>query len=64
MIIFYEKGDGDKPVEDFLDRLEPKMRAKLIGILQILQEKGNSLSEPYTKHLDDGIFEVRANSNT
>lgn len=40
------------------------MRAKLIGILQILQEKGNSLSEPYTKHLDDGIFEVRANSNT
>ena len=59
-IIFYEKSSADKPVEDFLDSLEPKMRAKLVGILQILQEKGNSLREPYTKHLDDGIFEVRA----
>lgn len=59
-IIFYEKSDNDKPVEDFLDSLEPKMRAKLVGTLQILQEKGNSLREPYTKHLDDGIFEVRA----
>ena len=59
-IIFYEKSDDDKPVEDFLDSLEPKMRAKLVGILQILQEKGNGLREPYTKHLDDGIFEVRA----
>jgi phage-related protein len=59
-IIFYEVSDEDKPVEYFLDSLEPKMRAKLIGILQILQEKGNELREPYTKHLNDGIFEVRA----
>lgn len=59
-IIFYEISDDDKPVEDFLDSLEPKMRAKLVGTLQILQEQGNSLREPYTKHLDDGIFEVRA----
>lgn len=28
-------------------------------ILKILQEKGNLLSEPYSKHLDDGIFEIR-----
>ena len=59
-IIFYEVSDEDKPVEYFLDSLEPKMRAKLVGILQILQEKGNELREPYTKHLADGIFEVRA----
>ncbi len=57
---FYEVSDEDKPVEYFLDSLEPKMRAKLVGILQILQEKGNELREPYTKHLNDGIFEVRA----
>ena len=25
----------------------------------ILQEKRNSLREPYCKHLDDGIFELR-----
>lgn len=58
-VIFYEKENEEKPVENFLRELEPKMRAKLVGILQILQEKGNMLREPYSKHLEDGIFEVR-----
>lgn len=35
------------------------MRAKMYGLLSILQEKGNALREPYSKHLDDGIFELR-----
>ena len=29
-------------------------------LLQILSENGNNLREPYSKHLDDGIFELRA----
>ena len=58
-VIFYEKENEEKPVEEFLCSLEPKMRAKLVGILNILQEKGNLLREPYSKHLEDGIFEVR-----
>lgn len=57
-VIFYEDITGDKPVENFLLSLDIKMRAKLIGILQILQEKGNQLREPYSKHLEDGIFEI------
>lgn len=56
---FYEKENGEKPVELFLDKLDIKMRSKLLMILKILQEKGNLLSEPYSKHLDDGIFEIR-----
>lgn len=59
-IIFYETNSEKCPVEEFLDDLETKMNAKMIGILEILQEKGNALRDPYTKHLDDGIFEVRA----
>lgn len=58
-LIAYEKENGEVPVEDFLDRLNPKMRAKIYGMLSILQEKGNMLREPYSKHLDDGIFELR-----
>ena len=58
-VIFYEDITGDKPVENFLVSLDIKTRAKLIGILQILQEKGNQLREPYSKHLEDGIFEIR-----
>ena len=44
--------------------LDVKMRAKLVGLLQILQEKGNLLREPYSKHLDDGIFEIRGKVGT
>ena len=58
-VIFYEGEHGEKPVEIFLDSLDNKMRAKLLGLLGILSEKGNSLREPYSKHLQDGIFEIR-----
>lgn len=58
-IIAYEKKNGEVPVEVFLDSVNPKMRAKIYGLLGILQEKGNALREPYSKHLDDGIFELR-----
>ena len=36
-----------------------KFDAELRELLGILQEKGNMLREPYSKHLDDGIFELR-----
>ena len=58
-VIAYEKENGEVPVEEFLDSINPKMRAKIYGMLAILQEKGNLLREPYSKHLDDGIFELR-----
>lgn len=58
-IQFYEKENGECPVEEFLLSLDKKMRAKLLGIMGILQEKGNLLREPYSKHIHDGIFEIR-----
>ena len=63
-IEFYERENGDIPAEDFLLSLDIKMRAKLLGIMSILQEKGNQLREPYRKHLDDGIFEIRGKVGT
>lgn len=51
--------NGDRPAEDFLNSLDVKMRSKLLMILKVLQEKGNMLREPYSKYLEDGIFEVR-----
>ncbi len=56
---FYKKENGEIPVEQFLLSLNIKMRAKLVGIMKILQEKGNMLREPYSKPIDDGIFELR-----
>lgn len=56
---FYTTKDGKSPVEAFIYGLESKMQAKLIRVLEILEEKGPTVREPYSKHLDDGIFELR-----
>lgn len=39
--------------------LDRKMRVKISGIISVLQEYGTYLREPYSKHLEDGIFELR-----
>ena len=56
---FYETADGKCPVEEFFDTLDPKMAAKLVGLMEILEEKGTALQEPYSAPLEDGIFELR-----
>ena len=58
-IEFYSNEDGREPVADFLDSLDTKMSAKLIGLMEILEEKGTELRMPYSEHLVDGIFELR-----
>lgn len=63
-VIAYEKENGEVPVEVFLNSLDLKMRARMFGMIGILQEKGNFLREPYSKHLGDGIFELRCKSGS
>ena len=36
---FYETADGKTPVEDFLLSLESKMQAKLVNLMEVLEEK-------------------------
>lgn len=40
---FYETEDGKKPVEEFLDSLDAKMNAKLVSMMELLEEKGTLL---------------------
>lgn len=56
----YEMEDGTVPVQDFLDSLSKGMKAKLLQTISILGERGYGLREPYSKPLQDGIFELRA----
>ena len=58
-IEFYRTQDGKEPVAEFLDSLDDKMAAKLIGLMEVLEEKGTELRKPYSEHLEDGIFELR-----
>ncbi len=59
-IVFYKKEDGREPVKEFLLSTDIKMRAKMLRTIQLLQVNGNDLREPESKHLEDGIFELRA----
>lgn len=61
---FYTKNNGDKPAKDFILSLDTKMKAKILGLIDVLEEKGMQLREPYSKHLQDGIFEIRAKVGT
>ena len=58
--IFYDLPNGTEPAKDFLDTLDAKMFAKIIRAINIIKLSGATTREPYSKHLDDGIFEVRA----
>lgn len=63
-VVFFEKADGECPAEDFIDRLSDKMAAKIYRLLEMLSHNGPALREPYSKHLTDGIFELRAQAGS
>lgn len=58
-IEFYETEEGSCPVKEFLDELPLKLGAKAVRDIELLEEKGTQLREPYSKHLRNGIFELR-----
>lgn len=57
---FYRTEQGTCPIEEFMDSLEVKMRAKVLRMMKLLEEYGNDLREPYSKQLLQGIYELRA----
>ena len=59
-VVFYDLPNGDEPAKDFILSLDKKMRAKVFRTIELLQNNGYELREPYSKHLDEGIFELRA----
>ncbi len=58
-VIMYEKDSKTVPVKEFILSQNEKMQAKIIRTVELLSTYGNGLRDPYTKHLDDGIFELR-----
>lgn len=59
-IVFYDKPDGSEPVKEFLLSVDDKMRARLLRTINLLAQNGTTLRMPYSEHLVDGIFEIRA----
>lgn len=61
---YFQRSDGTYPAEEFIISQDVKMKAKLFRLLELLESNGNELREPYSKHLEDGIFEIRAKQGT
>lgn len=57
---FYYKSNGECPVQEYLDSLSPKLRAKTLRTIMLLEEFGLELRMPYSESLGDGIFELRS----
>lgn len=56
---YYELENGICPVEEFILKQDNKMQAKIFKNLELLEIRGNELREPFSKHIEDGIFEIR-----
>lgn len=59
-VVFYETEDGEMPVKSFLKSCQDKkLKAKIYKTIELLEMQGYELREPYSKYLEDGIFELR-----
>lgn len=58
-IDYYQSGTGKSPVEEFIDSLDAKSRARIATTLDLLEEFGISLGMPYAKHLEKQLWELR-----
>ena len=58
-LLFFQKEDGTAPAEDYINLLDNKMAAKVYRLLMMISKNGPELREPYSKHLEDGVFELR-----
>ena len=69
---FYETADGVSELWDFLEELRLKSKKskdarillkQIFLYIQLLQENGTRISDNITKHLEDGIWELRPGNN-
>lgn len=69
---FYEKANGKSELWNFLEELriksatnkDARIQYKQISLyIQLLQDNGTRLQDNITKHIDDGIWELRPGNN-
>jgi phage-related protein len=58
-IVFYRTERGDSPVDEFLNGLQKKPKAKVDAWLQILKDQGPDLPRPFADTVRGKIRELR-----
>jgi len=58
-LVFFTTERGDSPIDEFLDGLDKKSRAKVAAYLSLLEEEGSNLKRPYADVVRGKIRELR-----
>jgi phage-related protein len=58
-LVLYTTERGDSPIDEFLDGLDKKSRAKVAAHLSLLEEQGPNLKRPYADSVRGKIRELR-----
>ena len=62
-IYFFIDERGHNPVQEFIENLPSKDRAKIIAYLDELKKQGHHLRRPMAGYLGEGIYELRPRDN-
>lgn len=63
-IEFLIEADGSSPVEEFLDGLDIKTRARFAWSMEQLRVRNVQAREPLVRHLEGDLWELREESST
>lgn len=61
---FYVEANGASPVEEFLDSLDLKTRARFLWSMEQLRVRNVRAREPLVRHLEGDLWELREESQT
>lgn len=62
-VIYYEDEKNNRPVEDFINALDIKTKAKVLARIEFLEEHWQELRRPYIDSLGGGLCELRVISS-
>lgn len=57
--IYYEDERNIRPVEEFINNLDLKAKAKVLARIEFLEEHWQELRRPYVDSLSGGLYELR-----
>ena len=56
---YYVTSSGKVPAKDFIESLPVRLKAKVFRDIGLLEEFGTEVKMPYSKHLKEGVHELR-----
>jgi phage-related protein len=61
---FYKFPNDNSPILDWLQSQEPKVKAKLARIFDLLEDQGTAVGKPYVAPLEEKLYEIRIEQDT